>query len=326
MVVITLGLWLLIIPFYPARCINCGMTRGSAFWENLKSNPRMAVTTSSVLFGLVVVFVIFRAMTPESAPNYHGISDAVHESASAVPEPRGSDLHGWEPAAPSPQLPALSSDELQTLKDGRQYDLELIAAVNAVLMAPSPNDAITAYCRFTMKGVRELTGGPSNEWLDQQKIAICRGRVLTGLTRMPSLEQFREYGEKARLDLIETDQKLKEAGIVLETESPKDPPRTPQPVPTPPLPEPEAAPPAPPPVESPKIAAPTSGVLHAMVETEHGDAVFENLPADRLKFTFDHDAWQATTHRQPNGTKTLVMHSLKPGSRISCDVRWEIVQ
>ena len=159
MVVITLGLWLLIIPFYPARCINCGMTRGSAFWENLKSNPRMAVTTSSVLFGLVVVFVIFRAMTPESAPNYHGISDAVHESASAVPEPRGSDLHRWEPAAPSPQLPALSSDELQTLKDGRQYDLELIAAVNAVLMAPSPNDAITAYCRFTMKGVRENSRG-----------------------------------------------------------------------------------------------------------------------------------------------------------------------
>jgi hypothetical protein len=75
-----------------------------------------------------------------------------------------------------------------------------------------------------------------------------------------------------------------------------------------------------------KPPVPTSGILHVIIETEHGNAVFENLPPAQLKFTFDHNAWQATIHKQPNGTKTLVMHSLKSGSRISCDVRWEIVQ
>ena len=69
-VLITLGLWLLAIPFYPARCINCGLTRSSAFWENLRNNPRKAITASSVIAGLVAVFVIFcqyRLKIPHSA-------------------------------------------------------------------------------------------------------------------------------------------------------------------------------------------------------------------------------------------------------------------
>ena len=84
--------------------------------------------------------------------------------------------------------------------------------------------------------------------------------------------------------------------------------------------------PAPPPGQPAPAASPTSGVLHATVELERGEAVFENLPGGRLKFTFDHDAWQATIRRQPNGTQTLVMRSLKPGTQTKCDVRWEIVQ
>jgi len=74
-------------------------------------------------------------------------------------------------------------------------------------------------------------------------------------------------------------------------------------------------------------ASPTSGVLHATIAlAQHGDVVFNNLPGGRLKFTFDHDAWQATIRRQPNGTQTLVMHSRKPGSQTACDVAWQIVQ
>src|SRR5208283_4568059 len=34
MVILTAGLWLLVIPFYPARCINCGLTRGTAVTHN----------------------------------------------------------------------------------------------------------------------------------------------------------------------------------------------------------------------------------------------------------------------------------------------------
>jgi class 3 adenylate cyclase len=88
--------------------------------------------------------------------------------------------------------------------------------------------------------------------------------------------------------------------------------------------------PAPPPAPIPRratAARPTSGVLHATIaQALHGDVVFNNLPGGRLKFTFDHDAWQATIRRQPNGTQTLVMHSLKPGSQTACDVGWQIVQ
>jgi class 3 adenylate cyclase len=75
------------------------------------------------------------------------------------------------------------------------------------------------------------------------------------------------------------------------------------------------------------VASPTSGVLHATIApAQQGDVVFENLPGGRLKFTFDHDAWQATIRRQPNGTKTLVMHPLKRGSQTACDVGWKIIQ
>jgi zinc-ribbon domain len=91
---------------------------------------------------------------------------------------------------------------------------------------------------------------------------------------------------------------------------------TPQP---PPQPDPE-------PVQ-PRVARQTSGVLHASVEVAlNGEVVFENLPGGRLKFTFDHSAWQPTISRQANGTQTLVMRSLKAGIQRTCDVRWEIIQ
>jgi len=110
-----------------------------------------------------------------------------------------------------------------------------------------------------------------------------------------------------------------------------EPVKAPKPVPTRPVPTPVPTPasrppalPAPPP---PVAAAPTSGVLHASVEVmQDGEVVFENLPKARLKFTFDRSAWKPTIHRQPNGTQTLVMRSLKPGVQRSCDVKWEIVE
>lgn len=90
---------------------------------------------------------------------------------------------------------------------------------------------------------------------------------------------------------------------------------------------------APPPQSDPepaptvRAARQTSGVLHASVEVaQNGEVVFENLPGARLKFTFDHSAWQPTITHQSNGTQTLVMRSLKPGIQRTCDVQWEIIQ
>src|ERR1039458_4865327 len=46
MVLLTCGLWLLVIPFYPVRCINCGLQR--------PSRPVLA----SILIGCLVLFAI----------------------------------------------------------------------------------------------------------------------------------------------------------------------------------------------------------------------------------------------------------------------------
>jgi hypothetical protein len=104
--------------------------------------------------------------------------------------------------------------------------------------------------------------------------------------------------------------------------------------PAPPKPQPEQTRPAvtapkanPVPEQPVRAARQTSGVLHASVEVaQNGEVVFENLPGARLKFTFDHSAWQPTISHQPNGTQTLVMRSLKRGIQTTCDVSWEIVQ
>jgi hypothetical protein len=88
-----------------------------------------------------------------------------------------------------------------------------------------------------------------------------------------------------------------------------------------------AEPASPAPRPAVKTAAPTTGTLHATVEVaQNGEVVFENLPAGRMRFIYDHSAWQPTIHRQANGTQTLIMRSLKAGIQRSCDVQWEIVQ
>jgi hypothetical protein len=78
-----------------------------------------------------------------------------------------------------------------------------------------------------------------------------------------------------------------------------------------------------PPVEASK---PTSGVLCSGVIAvpQNGELIFKNLPGDQLKFTFDHNAWQPTIRRQPDGTQTVVMRSIRPGIQTKCDMRWEV--
>jgi|ERR1700691_6224871 len=79
-------------------------------------------------------------------------------------------------------------------------------------------------------------------------------------------------------------------------------------------------------VQPTNAASPTSGLLCKGIigVPESRQLTFPNLPDDHLKFTFDHDAWQPTIRREPDGTKTLVMRFLKAGSQVACDIRWEI--
>ena len=84
----------------------------------------------------------------------------------------------------------------------------------------------------------------------------------------------------------------------------------------------------PPVVTPPQIAQGRSGVRHynGPPVAHGGTVVFDNLPKARLKFTFDHTAWQLTIKPNPDGTKKVTLSSLAQGYQTSCDLGWEIVE
>ena len=55
-----------------------------------------------------------------------------------------------------------------------------------------------------------------------------------------------------------------------------------------------------------------------------GVVVFNNLPKARLRFTFDGAAWRLIIKPNPDGTKKVILNSLKQGYQTSCDLGWEI--
>jgi hypothetical protein len=70
MVVLTLGLWLLVIPMYPPRCINCGLQRNEAFWKNVERVGFFkALTPSTVIGTLALVAVVLLLFTWRSSPS-----------------------------------------------------------------------------------------------------------------------------------------------------------------------------------------------------------------------------------------------------------------
>lgn len=71
-----------------------------------------------------------------------------------------------------------------------------------------------------------------------------------------------------------------------------------------------------------------SGVLHYQgPPVPHGGTVvFDHLPKARLKFTFDHAAWQLIIKPNPDGTKKVILSSLAPGYQSNCELAWEIVE
>ena len=97
---------------------------------------------------------------------------------------------------------------------------------------------------------------------------------------------------------------------------PADPPPVPQPAPMN----------QPPPAARP--ANTNSGVLRYTGPPVpfNGRVTFANLPGARLRFTFDHAAWQPMISRQPDGSQTLVLVSLKQGLQSKCEVQWEKVE
>lgn len=81
------------------------------------------------------------------------------------------------------------------------------------------------------------------------------------------------------------------------------------------------------PLAQPAPAA-TSGTLHysGPPVPMGGSVTFSHLPGGRLQFIFDHSAWQPLISRQPDGTKTLTLRSIRPEAQTKCDVNWQLVE
>ncbi len=57
MVVLTLGLWILVIPFYPKRCMICGQKYTVNLWTALPSNEKKGVAVAVLSIVLIIVMV-----------------------------------------------------------------------------------------------------------------------------------------------------------------------------------------------------------------------------------------------------------------------------
>lgn len=159
MVVITLGFWLLVIPLYPARCMNCGLARGSAFWENLGTNPREAVTASSIIGILIVIFIVWMVFSDHTQTT-DSREMTLAESGQAT------DIHVSEPAASaSKAAPAADGDshELRLVpnlsgtgatSDGRTYSVALIASYHPDIPVGTELFAQGTLTQFSWAGIR----------------------------------------------------------------------------------------------------------------------------------------------------------------------------
>ena len=83
------------------------------------------------------------------------------------------------------------------------------------------------------------------------------------------------------------------------------------------------------PSRSAQTLAAKSGVLHYQGRpVPYGGVVFfSNLPAQRLKYSFDHSSWQLSLTNNPDGTrKGVQLTSIKQGIQANCDLGWEVIQ
>ena len=104
MVLLTAGLWLLVIPFYPARCITCSLTRHTAVFHNFSVWYRSLSPAARAFVVIAPLALLFGL----------GIFNALMNTTQRNPPPpstaRGSDIFRW----PTEGLPAYIVDALST--------------------------------------------------------------------------------------------------------------------------------------------------------------------------------------------------------------------
>jgi len=108
----------------------------------------------------------------------------------------------------------LSADEIHRLTKQRQYDSDLIAAVDGILNATAASERVEIYCRFTVDQMESLAGTNDpdksvRDFAHRANIDRCKAAVLAGSQSMPDADQLRQKAEQAKQGIAEIDAKLK---------------------------------------------------------------------------------------------------------------------
>jgi hypothetical protein len=79
---------------------------------------------------------------------------------------------------------------------------------------------------------------------------------------------------------------------------------------------------------SPPSPSSRSGMLHYNGNSVPygGTVTFDDLPKERLKFSYDKTAWRIIVRLNADGTKKVILNSIKPGLQTSCNLGWQVVE
>ncbi len=274
--------------------------------------------TNKIVAGVALAFLVIAwVYTLNNHPQtISRPSPAAAQGPTTIQEPPNS-----APVQPTePSASSLSDVDLKKMKDAYRFDLALIRDINKVLAAPSAESKVEIYCEHNVREMNHLLSDhdPTLDANGQNNIAVCSNRIFSGVDRMFTDQELIEKRDKTSADLRMIEARLGAASVAsaqLDDERNGT------------IAPPQVAPPqSSQPVDHPvPDAAQTSGDLHAIADA-NGVAVFSNLPAERLHFDFDHQAWQPTIEKQPDGRKTLTMRSVGSTKATVCNVHWEIVQ
>jgi hypothetical protein len=129
MVVITCGLWLLVIPLYPARCINCGLMRLSALIANFNTRFQQLNTTSKAIVILLPILLLVglgifdSSQHTPNAPQPLDIRPSVSASVTDLEPKASSGVTEDHELHLAPNLFGNGA-----ISDGRTYSVALISA------------------------------------------------------------------------------------------------------------------------------------------------------------------------------------------------------
>ena len=162
MVILTCGFWLLLIPIYPARCINCGLRRGTAITANFSAWYR-GLSRPAQLFLLVAPLVLIAVLAISSLSRSTQKPNAVSALAA-------SDSTGQTAAAPE-----------QDASRPKPQDLPPVEITTRQLLLAFHNDFDAAQGQYP-EGRRIIVAGPvvqshypSLEAVQEAEVQLVKG-------------------------------------------------------------------------------------------------------------------------------------------------------